>query len=237
MKMPKISQAVLFVAGLLLCSAPAAYAVDGVVLIDQARALAGNVTPGDAPGFPVTITRPGSYKLSGNLTAPQDSDGIVIAADDVSLDFNGFTLTASGPGSGRFGIFDGFAAHTRLSIRNGAITSFAGDVFVFDITSVDLRDMRIQNDGPQSNVVLAGTGSILINNIIEGGNFGLVAGVNSVISGNVVRGAKTVGITAFCPSTVTGNTVESNDRGLDFAGDRTRCAIVNNSVLSSTGGN
>ena len=43
------------------------YAVDGIVLIDQNRALAGNVTPGDAPGFPVTLSQPGSYRLSGNL--------------------------------------------------------------------------------------------------------------------------------------------------------------------------
>jgi hypothetical protein len=40
------------------------------VLIDQNRALAGNVTPGDNPGFPVTLSLPGSYRLSGNLTAP-----------------------------------------------------------------------------------------------------------------------------------------------------------------------
>jgi hypothetical protein len=36
------------------------YAVDGVVLIDQAHALAGNITPGDTPGFPVTISLPGA---------------------------------------------------------------------------------------------------------------------------------------------------------------------------------
>jgi hypothetical protein len=232
MKMP---HAVLLAAGLLLCSAPAAYAVDGVILIDQARALAGNVTPGDAPGFPVTITRPGSYKLASNLTAPQDSDGIVIAANDVTLDFNGFTLTASP--RGRFGIFDGFEERARVTIRNGVVTSFAGAIELFDIANVDLRDMRIQNDGPQSNVVLIGSGSIVMNNIIEGGDFSLLAGTNSIISGNVVRNARKVGITAFCPSTVTGNTVESLDRAITLAFDETKCAAANNSVLSPTGGN
>ena len=44
-----------------------ALAVDGVTLIDQNKALAGSVTPGDTPGFPVTISQPGSYRLSGNL--------------------------------------------------------------------------------------------------------------------------------------------------------------------------
>lgn len=69
------------------------YAVDGVVLIDQNHALAGSVTPGDAPGFPVTISQPGSYRLSGNLTVPNaNTTAIQITADHVSLDLNGFAI-------------------------------------------------------------------------------------------------------------------------------------------------
>ena len=69
------------------------YAVDGVILIDQVHALAGNITPGDTPGFPVTITQPGSYKLSGNLTvADANTTAIRIAADYVTLDLNGFSI-------------------------------------------------------------------------------------------------------------------------------------------------
>src|ERR1022692_224651 len=68
-------------------------AVDGVVLISQVQALAGNVTPGDAPGFPVTISVPGSYRLSGNLTVPdQNTTAIQIAADNVTIDLNGFSI-------------------------------------------------------------------------------------------------------------------------------------------------
>ncbi len=52
---------------LLLGLAGTARAVDGVILIDQSKAMAGNITPGDAPGFPVTISQPGSYRLSSNL--------------------------------------------------------------------------------------------------------------------------------------------------------------------------
>lgn len=33
----------------------------------QARALAGGVTPADLPGFPVTISEPGSYRLASDL--------------------------------------------------------------------------------------------------------------------------------------------------------------------------
>src|ERR1700675_702311 len=69
------------------------WAVDGVVLIDQNKAMAGNVTPGDTPGFPVTISLPGSYRLAGNLTVPDaNTTAITIIADNVSLDLNGFTI-------------------------------------------------------------------------------------------------------------------------------------------------
>ena len=79
-----------------------AFAVDGVTLIDQARALAGNVTPGDAPGFPVTLSLPGSYRLSGNLIVLTPTDGILITADRVTLDLNGFSVI-------KFGLRVGFS--------------------------------------------------------------------------------------------------------------------------------
>ena len=69
------------------------FAVDGVVLIDQSHALAGNITPGDAPGFPITISQPGSYRLSGNLTVPDvNTTAIQITADHVTIDLNGFGI-------------------------------------------------------------------------------------------------------------------------------------------------
>jgi hypothetical protein len=66
------------------------FAVDGVVLINRSSALAGNVTPGDTPGFPVTISVSGRYRLSGNLTVPANTDAIDITANNVTIDLNGF---------------------------------------------------------------------------------------------------------------------------------------------------
>src|SRR5881409_3648374 len=76
----------------LLLFSSSLYAVDGVVLIGQYSALAGNVTPGDTAGFPVTISLPGSYRLSGNLTVPDFSSAILITAEHVTLDLNGFSI-------------------------------------------------------------------------------------------------------------------------------------------------
>ncbi len=77
-----------------LCAATLpAHAVDGETLITQAKALAGNVTPGDAPGFPVTLSLPGKYKLAGNLTINDvNTTGVEITSPRVTLDLNGFAI-------------------------------------------------------------------------------------------------------------------------------------------------
>lgn len=105
-----------------------AYAVDGQVLIDQAKAMAGNVTPGDAPGFPITISRSGSYKLSGNLTVPSPEVGIVITTSNVSIDLNGFTMATSYPqpqlSPSRGIIYEGPGGPTGIRVKNGTIEGF-----------------------------------------------------------------------------------------------------------------
>src|SRR5436190_432567 len=69
------------------------YAVDGIILIDQNRALAGGVTPGDAPGFPVTISQRGSYRLASDLIVPNaNTTAIVVNANNVTIDLNGFSI-------------------------------------------------------------------------------------------------------------------------------------------------
>src|SRR5437870_9702881 len=76
---------------------PCAFAVDGVVLINQSTVMA-------AGGFPYIITQPGSYKLSGNLTMNTTLLGnyfavwdiaIAIASSNVIFDLNGFSITVN----------------------------------------------------------------------------------------------------------------------------------------------
>src|SRR5213079_870780 len=96
------------------------------------RALAGGVTPGDAPGFPVTLSVAGSYRLSGNLTVPdENTNAIVVSADNVTIDLNGFSIlgpvVCSGnpvscnftTGTGTGVIVDGL--HPNLTLVNGTI--------------------------------------------------------------------------------------------------------------------
>ena len=70
-----------------------AFAVDGVMLINQSTVMA-------AGNFPYVISNPGSYKLSGNLTMYTTQNGNVsgidvaigIAQSNVTLDLNGFSI-------------------------------------------------------------------------------------------------------------------------------------------------
>jgi hypothetical protein len=80
------SRVALVTLGLALASAAPAQ-----VVITQASALAGGVTPGDAPGFPVTLSATGSYVLGSNLF-PLSVSAIQITGSNVSLDLKGFTI-------------------------------------------------------------------------------------------------------------------------------------------------
>jgi hypothetical protein len=73
-------------------------AADGVIELSQAGAIQGGCVPGDAPLFPIALGQRGSYRLTSNLVVPDaNTNGIEISSDDISIDFNGFTL--SGPGN------------------------------------------------------------------------------------------------------------------------------------------
>lgn len=122
-----------------------AWAVDGVIEINQARALAGGVTPSDTAGFPVTIDSAGSYRLTSDLVVSiPGADGILINANSengpATLDLNGFavrglvsctntddtgatiTCDPSDPTSNRStGLI---IASKNVTIQNGTVTGF-----------------------------------------------------------------------------------------------------------------
>lgn len=119
----------------------AAGLVSDPVTIDAAQAERGGVTPDDAPGYPITISQPGRYRLSSDLIVPAHADGIVITAPNVTLDLNGHSVrgpvrcTHSSASravacdwrvepSARVGINAVAAPHS--VIRNGSVTGFAG---------------------------------------------------------------------------------------------------------------
>lgn len=205
------------------CFTTSAFAVDGVVLIDQARALAGNVTPGDAPGLPVTISVPGSYRLSGNLNVPLESTGIEITADNVTLDLNGFLIAGSGNGAG----VNDIGERRGIAVRNGSVTNFTTGIDLGETDNAEITQVRATNCSFFG--IVAGTGSNVTGNFASKNVVGIRVEFASTVSGNTIVENGQLGMQLLAFSTVTGNTVVENG----LVGMQVNCPanLINNTVL------
>jgi len=230
-----------------LCLAAALLAASGAfaqTTIDQNKALAGSITPGDTPGFPVTISQSGSYKLMSNLTVPAGSNGIVISADNVSIDFNGFTL--SGPvdctGLGAHvtctgTIGEGVTGTSNVTnrggttLRNGTVTGF-GSTGIRVGREALLQNMRVHGNGGNGLFVVHAAA------VIDGGVYSFNGGNGiSVMSGaslirNVTASSNRVfGVYSQSPSSMTQGAVVFNNGQHGING-----GAVSGSVMSSNTG-
>jgi hypothetical protein len=187
--MPKhpTSILVLFLSLATLSAAPAL--AQGEILITQAKANAGNVTPGDAAGFPVTLSLPGSYILASNLQPPANKAGIRIASDFVDIDMNGFRLNgAAGATTGIYG-----AAFKSATIRNGTISGFAAHGIYGTGEFWIVEDMRVVENGADG--IHCGGGCLVEDSISSlNGADGIVADFASTVLGNLIIGNGGFGI-------------------------------------------
>lgn len=104
---------------------------------------------GRSIAMPYTISQPGSYVLTSDLTAAQQGQsGIVIAADDVSLDLNGFTIRGF-PGVGALGV----------AVQGDGVRIHNGRVADWDNSGIDL----------------AGEGGVVTGCIVKGNGAGIRA--------------------------------------------------------------
>mgnify|MGYP000878602222 CR=1 FL=1 len=78
-----------------------------------------------------TISQPGSYYLTTNLTGVGASPGITIATNDVTLDLSGFAIT--GPAVTYAGVYVGSGSYTNVTIRNGTIKGWVEGVRILDV--------------------------------------------------------------------------------------------------------
>jgi hypothetical protein len=195
-----------------LAVAASAFAAEGVTEIDQPRALAGGINGSlvdDPPGFPVVITFPGSYRLTGNLTLPDgNTTAIQILVEDVVLDLGGFEIrgpnscsappvscTASGTG---FGVQ---ASTADVRVANGTVRGVGSTgVLVGDRGRVE-RVLAIENGGG------------------FGGGNGIDAGAHCLISESVAERNLVVGITGGRGCRIERNAARQNGYGGILAGD------------------
>jgi hypothetical protein len=142
------------VLGALLAVPTALQAGDGVIELNDAMALAGDLAAFDPPRYPILIRTPGSYRLTSTLSVPLGTTGIIIQAPQVDIDLNGFTLRGSEDcfpgscrpslaGSGILGmpIFGGGVA----TVRNGGVSNFGASCI--DLTGGRVEDVRVSSCG------------------------------------------------------------------------------------------
>jgi hypothetical protein len=126
--------------GLLTLAGPAV-AGEGVREINQACAQGPGCFPGDTPGFWITISSPGTYRLTSDLLAPLETEAIRIEANDVTLDLNGFTIASAGGAILRNGVF--VIDRRNVEIRNGTVRGFSGRGVMVQQSLADASGARV----------------------------------------------------------------------------------------------
>lgn len=223
--MLNVSRSVLLSLGIALSGA--AGAVDGVVLLDQSKALNGNATPGDSPGFPITISQPGSYRLDSNLVVPnRTTNAIEIAASNVTIDLNGFAIVGpcpqncqpiNGPNSSGHGIVVVVPGAHGITIRNGSITGVGADGINLQVFDAMVDHVHVDSSGANGMLVgLFGTsiqsGSVIdstsSNNALTG-----IQITNGIVHHNLTQGNGGVGIVMDQAGVISNNVVIANNAG------------------------
>lgn len=126
--------------------------------------------------LPYTISQSGSYVFTSNFTGLPGQNGIVIAASNVTLDLNGFTLS----GLGANGVqIDG--ARSNITIHNGAITGWSASAINGGTASqCNVRDLIVSSS--PTGVVVGSSWFVSGLNISSASSVGLrVLGTNNRI--------------------------------------------------------
>jgi len=162
--------------------------------------------------LPATISSPGFYYITRDLSCAVGSHGITITADNVTLDLMGFSLV----GPGGTGAYDGIHMEGRanVEIRNGTVRNFPQKgISEINLGGTGHRIINIRaRDNGTSGIYLVGTGYMVekCTAVENGGSHGINAGSSSTITGNTCYDNTYDGIHAGTGSTVIGNTCRGN---------------------------
>jgi hypothetical protein len=187
-------------------------------------------------GLPLTISTPGSYYVTGDLTGSQGNAGITINTDNVTIDLNGFTL---------IGVQFSFAGITgtsrkNITIRNGTLRNWATTgVGLTTCTNVRLTDLRsIANGG---NGFSVGDDSEVVKCLAADSTTGVGFSIASrcVVSSCIASGNKDGGFKMNSNNSVYENSATNNvNHGFEATGTGNRIEsnhAINNRDLNSTG--
>jgi len=211
-------------------------------------------TPGDFFAMFV-INQPGSYYLGGNVVVTGGKHGIVIAADNVTLDLNGFAIDGAANTGFMNGISTSNATRRGVVVRNGNINNFAGyGIFgqtrdshyedlgfvgnksggleLFQADNCIARNVRITMPSGEAGLQLSNNARVE-NCIVSGGFNGIIVAANSVVTGCVTTdqpGSGIIsngGIVQNCSVFTTTGTTSFNNAGIriGYGGSVRNCTV------------
>jgi len=203
------------------------FASDGQLEINQACAVNTGCFTGDDPGFPVTITTPGSYRLTGSLDLSAEGvnvSGIAVSAPAVTIDLSGFHIAGptscsgsgasiscspSSTGVGSAGVQFTIDA-TAGVVENGIVRNMTNFGIFSQATGLRVQDITALHNGRDG--VSGSLGSLVVNSVaIENGQDGIEVNTGSVVDGVTAIGNGSNGINGRgTGSVVTRTSVRNN---------------------------
>jgi len=191
---------------------------------------------------PVKITKSGSYQLQSNIVITNaDTTAILVTADNVTIDLNGFTIM--GPnvctGSGETLVCNnngdgmGIDAGDRQNIKvyNGTIRGMGNKGIQAGVGSI-IESVRVISNGAHG--ITVGSGRVSGNTATGNNGNGIsVYSDSGTVSGNTATRNRYAGIYVITNGTVSGNTVTGNGgKGLHLVSN---VGYVNNVLDNNTG--
>ena len=178
--------------------------------------------------LPYTIGTPGSYYLTDNLSG---SAGIVIKADNVTIDLRGFALLGTGSASGGIEVV---ANVSGLSVYNGTISGWNGNGIEASMAS-DSQFSKLRLSSNTGSGVTAGKGCSISDCVVaSNGRPGIEVDSSCYVNGNTCRANSGSGIHVL--GTV--NRIDSNhltdQTGNGIKVDGSRNLIIRNSACNNS---
>jgi hypothetical protein len=229
----------------------------------------GSLTPPGAPGptfktlqqveprlpisvIPTNLTVPGSYYLTTNLTQTTIFSAIVIGADDITIDLNGFALIGTNS-SFADGVTFGGTLRKNVCLKNGTIRNWrtgvslsgGGNMLIDRVRvygntenginsfiSVTVTDCYSADNG-FNGILLSNSGLIRDCEVRNNGRDGIQVASGAVITGNRCTGVSSVASTnAGIRATSQGNFIDGNH--ISFYGNAIVVSGSGNVIIRNT---
>jgi len=157
--------------------------------------------------LPITISAPGSYYLTDDLTGVSGQHGITVSSAFVTIDLNGFALI--GVAGSLNGIMAQVAPNEQLEIRNGVIRNWGSRGILATGSGIHAMDLRVTGNG-SDGLSLGARAVVRDTTAIGNGASGIAVGTGSTIIGCTATNNSSSGIVPGTFSLVSSSIGSSN---------------------------